>query len=184
MVCRVDAVCRVPCAGTRTLVTRSTARRQNVGGNLSICVHSGTLQSAHRCTSINVVQVCACAQHIYQFVLIRWHRGRLPRVWERRDHGNYLLIIHYYHSPASPSFRVIIPSKHTILSFHQPAQMLLMIQLSCWIFFCKISGRRIESKCEKGWVDHSFLFLLFFAGQLLLITKWSYYWKPLTLCAH
>ena len=96
------------CAGARTLVTRSSARRQNVGGNLSICVHSRR--------TLHIVQVCACASHIYQFVLIRWHRGRQPRVWwERRDHGNYLLIIRgslpiFSRHHSSQTYHFVIPS--------------------------------------------------------------------------
>ena len=54
-----DAVRLVSCAGTRTPVTWSGGRRQYVGGNLSICVHSRTLH--------NPAQV-----HIYQrFVRVR-----------------------------------------------------------------------------------------------------------------
>ena len=86
------------------------SRRQNVGGNLSIWVHSPTLHTLH------IRQHCACARHIYQFVLIRWHRGRQPGVrWERRDQGNYLLIIRgglpispCHHS--SQTYHFVIPS--------------------------------------------------------------------------
>ena len=114
---------------SRHLIRRPTAVCR--WKSINLCSFSHSAQS---CTSAHLSEVCACARHIYQFVLIRWHRGRVPRVWERRDHGNYLVISRGHYQLLAPIFSVIIPPKPTISSFHLPAQMLLMIDLSrCFI---------------------------------------------------
>ena len=129
---------------------------------------------------LHIYQLCACARHIYQFVLIRWHRGQVPRVqWERRDQGNYLLIISCglpipssHHS--SQTYHFVIPSDRSDAPNDRPGLLDFCLK---W---------QEESKYDEDIENHPFLLLLDTVcwKTFLSIINRRFHWKALTLCAH
>ena len=95
------------CAGARTLVTRSSARRQNVGGNLSICVHSRR--------TLHTRTLCVCEPHLSICVDSVAPRAAAPGVVGKA--GSRELPAHYQRLTPHlfpSSFQPNVPFRHSI----------------------------------------------------------------------
>ena len=158
---------RVPCAGTRTLVTRSAARRQNSRWrSINLCSFWQSVQSAHiyqRCAGL-----CVCAAHLsicVDSVAPRaLARGALGKEGSRELPGHYTLlslppqpIFSCHHS--IQTYHFVIPSARS----NAPNDTTELLD-----FFKKYQEEGKTPNARKGYY---FVFLLFFAGQLWLMTK-------------
>ena len=158
---------RVPCAGTRTLVTRSAVRRQNSRWkSINLCSFWHSVQSAHiyqRCAGL-----CVCAAHLSICVDSVAPRalapGALGKEGSRELPGHYTLlslppqpIFSCHHS--IQTYHFVIPSARS----NAPNDTTELLDL-----FKKYQK---EGKTPNVRKDRYFAFLLFFAGQLWLMTK-------------